>query len=74
MYECYLCLKPKGYTEYFCGDCQKLKETISLYGQEVHEVVNKVFIRTPEQQQHKINIELKKQIENKKKDLENSKK
>jgi len=73
MYECYLCYKPKGFTEYFCGDCLKLQQTISLYGQEVHNVVEQVFIRTPNQQVNKISIALKKQIENKKKDLDSFK-
>tara|TARA_R110001632_G_C11044618_1_gene383766 strand:- start:103 stop:324 length:222 start_codon:yes stop_codon:yes gene_type:complete len=69
MYECYLCYKPKGYTKYFCDDCLKLQQTISLYGEEVHSVVHNIFVRTPKQQLNKISIELKKQIENKKVEL-----
>ena len=73
MFQCYLCEKSCPLTQYFCDDCQKLKRTISLYGEEVHTVVEQVFIRTPSQQINKISIALKKQIEDKKKDLDSFK-
>jgi len=74
MFQCYLCEKSCPLTSYFCDDCQSLKRTISLYGKEVHTVVKNVFIRTTDQQVNKISIALKKQIEDKKKDLDTYKK
>ena len=73
MFQCYLCEKSCPLTSYFCDDCHSLKRTISLYGKEVHTVVKNVFIRTPDQQVNKISIALKKQIEDKKKDLDSIK-
>ena len=69
MLTCYLCEKSAPFGANFCGDCQRIKEIVSVYGGEVHDVVEKVFVRTPQQQVNKISIELKKQIENKKVEL-----
>ena len=56
---CYFCENPReSYMNYYCNDCAILKRTISLYGTRVHEVVNEVLIRKPEQQKHKIKKEL----------------
>ena len=56
---CYFCENPREtYMKYFCNDCAILKRTISLYGKRVHEVVQEVLIRKPEQQKHKIKKEL----------------
>lgn len=59
---CYFCCEPReSYLSYFCKDCSQLKRTISLYGKRVHEVVDEVLIRKPQQQQHKIKQELSKE-------------
>ena len=56
---CYFCSEPReSYLSYFCKDCSILKRTISLYGMRVHEVVNEVLIRKPDQQNLKIKKEL----------------
>lgn len=62
MPNCYLCEESREFfINYFCKDCSKLKRTISLYGKRVHEVVETVLIRQPEQQKLKINKELHKE-------------
>ena len=70
MFDCKFCNSPCGILDYFCADCTQLQKTISLYGKQVHTVVESIFIRTPTQQINKISIEMKKQIEDKKKNLE----
>lgn len=59
---CYLCNEPReSYLGYFCEDCSKLKRTINLYGKRVHEIVEEVLIRKPEQQKLKVKKELHKE-------------
>jgi hypothetical protein len=61
---CYFCQEPRdSYLSYFCEDCSKLKRTINLYGKRVHQVVDEVLIRKPDQQKLKINKELHKEEE-----------
>ena len=73
---CYLCRnKPRIYfvTSYFCYDCKKIQDAISIYGDRVHQVVEQVLFRTPENQEHKIKGEIKKEIKSKEKQLEDDK-
>jgi hypothetical protein len=72
-FTCNLCEKEKCYISKWCEKCHRLKRTIALYGDDVYEAVEKVFIRDKAQQNYKINAELKKEIESKKKVLEKSK-
>jgi len=59
---CYLCNESREfYIGYFCRDCNKLKRTISLYGKRVHDIVDEVLIRKPDQQKLKIKKELHKE-------------
>jgi hypothetical protein len=61
---CYLCLKEyAGITETFCAKCKRIKHHISLNGDRVYEVLDNVLCRTETQQQNKLNIEIKKEIE-----------
>ena len=54
----------KDYWCYYCTKCNNIKRLISLYGLErVYEILNTVLVRTREQQNYKINIELKKEQE-----------
>jgi|TARA_R110000822_G_scaffold56138_3_gene141940 hypothetical protein len=73
---CYLCRdKPRLYwgTGYFCADCKRLQDAISIYGDRVFEVVEEVLFRTEDKQEHKIKSELKKEIKSKEKQLEDDK-
>tara|TARA_R110000782_G_scaffold108088_3_gene196514 strand:+ start:327 stop:563 length:237 start_codon:yes stop_codon:yes gene_type:complete len=70
---CYLCRdKPRLHwgTGYFCADCKKIQDAISIYGDRVHQVVEQVLFRTPENQEHKIKGEIKKEIKSKEKQLD----
>ena len=53
---CYLCLEnDKGYFDYYCEKCNKIKRMISLYGLErVYEILECVLVRTQSQQNYKI--------------------
>ena len=63
---CYLCeLEYAGFFAHFCTKCRRLKHLISVYGDRVYEVVDEVLVRQPQQQNNKIKIELKKEIEKK---------
>jgi hypothetical protein len=72
-FTCLLCEKESCYVSKWCDKCHRLKRTIALYGDDVIEAVEKVFIRDKNQQNFKISTQLKKEIENKKKVLEKSK-
>lgn len=62
---CYLCSEnDRGTWCYYCEKCNNIKRMISLYGLErVYEILECVLVRTREQQNHKIKIELKKEHE-----------
>ena len=66
---CYLCRSESriSYLGYFCENCKKIQDLISCYGTRVHQVIEEVLIRTPSQQNNKIKLELKKEIESKSK-------
>lgn len=72
-FTCLLCEKESCYVSRWCNKCQRLKRTIALYGDDVYEAVDKVFVRDKAQQNYKIAGELKKEIEQKKKTLDKSK-
>jgi hypothetical protein len=75
MVYCYLCLNEyAGLTETFCPKCKRIKHHLSLNGDRVYEVLDNVLCRTPAQQQNKLNIEIKKEIENKEYNLRSGKK
>jgi len=38
----------------WCVDCHRLKRLMAIYGDNIHRVCETVFVRTPEQQNHKI--------------------
>lgn len=62
---CYLCETNNRKTWcYYCEKCNNIKRLINLYGLErVYDILNTVLVRTREQQNYKINIELKKEQE-----------
>jgi len=43
-----------AYFSKWCEKCHRLKRLMSIYGDNVHEVCETVFVRNPKQQQHKI--------------------
>ena len=53
---CYLCCDSyAGVLDALCEDCRKVRYIIKLYGKtNVVEVLNKILLRTPEQQEHKM--------------------
>lgn len=60
---CYMCQEnDKGYFDYYCEKCSKIKRMISLYGiHRVYDILDSVLVRTPTQQAYKIEIELEKE-------------
>lgn len=62
---CYLCETNNRKTWcYYCEKCNNIKRLINLYGLErIYDILNTVLVRTREQQNYKINIELKKEQE-----------
>jgi len=62
---CYLCDANDRKTWcYYCEKCNNIKRMVALYGLDrVYEVLDCVLVRTKEQQNHKIKIELEKEKE-----------
>ncbi len=60
---CYLCEKEdRSWNAYYCSECNRIKRLIHLYGlKRVSEILTCVLIRTNDQQQHKIKVELEKE-------------
>ena len=60
---CYLCEKEdRAWNAYYCVKCNRIKRLIHLYGLErVSDILDCVLIRTHDQQQHKIKIQLEKE-------------
>ena len=62
--------KPRmSWSGYFCADCKRLQDSISIYGDRVYEVVEEVLFRTGDKQEHKIKSEIKKEIKKKQSQL-----
>jgi hypothetical protein len=55
---CYLCRQEsrESIFGYFCAPCHKIQHLINLYGERVYEVLDLVLVRSPDQQQHKIDV------------------
>jgi hypothetical protein len=66
MNTCYLCLKEsrESLLGYYCCKCQKIKHLLNLYGDSVYEVLDLVLVRSPDQQQKKIDIIETKKVNN----------
>ena len=64
-FNCTLCCKSKEWliTSRFCGDCQRIKHLLNLYGDEVYKTLEEVLVRTPSQQKNKISTSIKPKIE-----------
>lgn len=69
MFVCYLCEKETCYFSKFCDKCRRIKHHINLSGDRVYEVIESVLSRTCDKQDNKINLEIKKEVENKKYNL-----
>ena len=65
MFTCSLCEKETCYVSKFCDKCRRIKHHLNLSGDRVYEVLESVLSRDVEKQNNKINLELKKEIENK---------
>ena len=63
MFVCTLCEKETCYVSKFCGDCRKIKHLLNLYGKDVYTTLDKVLVRSAEQQNHKIETSIKPKIE-----------
>jgi len=59
---CVLCREEFCFLSNFCPDCKKIQRIVVLYGKEnVSGILHNVLIRNEEQQERKINYELKKE-------------
>jgi hypothetical protein len=64
---CYLCRNE--YREktlgYFCTSCKRIQDLINIYEKRVSQVLEEVLVRTNKQQENKLKIALKQEIEKK---------
>tara|TARA_R110002153_G_scaffold42788_1_gene121353 strand:+ start:7926 stop:8195 length:270 start_codon:yes stop_codon:yes gene_type:complete len=67
---CVFCEKERCYFSYLCDGCREQKHLKLLYGDRYDEIVKNVLLRTNDKQEHKIKVEIKKDIEHKKKEVE----
>jgi hypothetical protein len=61
---CYLCREESRISTfgYYCHNCKKIQDLISVYGKRVYEVLEEVLVRKENQQKHKIINEIKKEL------------
>lgn len=66
---CKLCEKNEVEGWFFnttwCASCRKIKHYLNLYGDRVYEVLDSVLSRSQEKQDNKIDVEIKREIQNK---------
>jgi hypothetical protein len=64
---CYLCREESRISTlgYYCHNCKKIQDLISVYGKRVYEVLEEVLVRKESQQKHKIVQEIKKEVSRK---------
>tara|TARA_R110000744_G_scaffold130086_6_gene237621 strand:+ start:498 stop:704 length:207 start_codon:yes stop_codon:yes gene_type:complete len=64
---CYLCREESRISTlgYYCYNCKKIQDLISVYGKRVYEVLEEVLVRKEAQQKHKIVQEIKKEVNRK---------
>ena len=61
---CVLCKEEFCLISNFCNDCKKVQRMVVLYGRDkVKSILENVLIRDEEQQERKVNFELKKEEE-----------
>lgn len=70
---CVFCEKERCYLSYLCDACREQKHLKLLYGDRYSEIVKNVLLRTNTKQEYKIKEEIKKDINSKKKEIENKK-
>lgn len=58
-----LCEKETCYISKFCDKCRRIKHLLNLYGDDVYKTLEQVLVRTNNQQNNKINIEIKPKLE-----------
>ena len=59
---CKLCKEENVFTTYLCESCQKIKHMMNIYGaKRVHEILENVLVRSNEQQERKVKVELSKE-------------
>jgi len=59
---CKLCEAETCYTTHFCDKCRKIKHLINLYGERVHEVLDKVLVVHKSEQQAREHTEIKGEV------------
>tara|TARA_R110000765_G_scaffold40051_1_gene86571 strand:- start:387 stop:617 length:231 start_codon:yes stop_codon:yes gene_type:complete len=61
---CYLCREESRISSlgYYCHNCKKIQDLLSVYGKRVYEVLEQVLIRKECQQKFKIQQEIKKEV------------
>ena len=61
---CYLCRKNEriSYLSYYCYNCKKIQDLLSVYSDRVYEVLESVLCRTEDKQNNKIKAEIKSEI------------
>lgn len=64
---CYLCRKNErmSYLGYYCENCKKIQDLLSVYNNRVYEVLESVLCRSEDKQNNKIKAEIKSEIDNK---------
>lgn len=63
MFSCTLCEKETCYVSKFCTNCRKIKHLLNLYGDDVYSTLDKVLVRSKDQQNYKIENSIKPKIE-----------
>lgn len=64
---CYLCRSREriSYLGYYCANCKKIQDLLSVYDNRVYQVLENVLTRTPDQAKNKLKAEIKNEIDNK---------
>ena len=62
MFSCKLCETEPCYTTHFCDKCRKIKHLINLYGERVHEVLDKVLVVHKTEQHAREHTEIKGEV------------
>tara|TARA_R110001632_G_scaffold142670_1_gene258620 strand:- start:210 stop:458 length:249 start_codon:yes stop_codon:yes gene_type:complete len=61
-FNCQLCESSDEwlFAQRYCEKCRRIKKLLNLYGQDVYDCLEQVFVRDKQQQQYKKNDEIKK--------------
>ena len=62
VFSCKLCEAQPCYTTNFCNKCRKIKHLINLYGDRVHEVLDKVLMVNIVEQNAREHTEIKTEV------------